>query len=192
MKNHDGWLNSTNALLGAQLFLAPGSPGDSGNAAGWPLVQTVGFCVAAVLLLGLLVVTVARVLHASTGLRYAKRKPAGAGGAFEKTIIGPREVEKPADPERLSQHIVERSEQIHRALCKEPSEIEVEMCLLGYRACVDDMITLGLLVEEELPGAGSLKRAKLKGVRQRAFGTLRHTREAFPPGVLCARHRERS
>lgn len=84
------------------------------------------------------------------------------------------------NPRLLSKQIVERLRQIRRALDEEPSEVEVEMCALGYGVCADDMIALGLLVEEELAGAGPLRRARLQAFRRKAASSLSLTREAFP------------
>lgn len=36
-------------------------------------------------------------------------------------------------PEELSRRIVERADEIHRTLLESPSEVQVEMCTLGYR-----------------------------------------------------------
>lgn len=94
-------------------------------------------------------------------------------------------------PRLLSKQIVERLRQIRRALDEEPSEVEVEMCALGYGVCADDMIALGLLVEEELAGAGPLRRARLQAFRRKAASSLSLTREAFPPEAVCISPRRR-
>ena len=93
-------------------------------------------------------------------------------------------------PEDLSTSIVERATEIQRTLAEEHSEIRVEMCTLGYRACVNDMITLTHLTNEELPNAGLLRRMKLRRARKKATDALAGAREALPPGALRATRQE--
>src|SRR5829696_6141247 len=53
-------------------------------------------------------------------------------------IVRYRSRQKATDtPEELSRRIVERADEMYRALLQSPSEIQVEMCALGYRACVN-------------------------------------------------------
>jgi hypothetical protein len=94
-------------------------------------------------------------------------------------------------PEELSRRIVERADEIHRTLLESPSEVQVEMCALGYRACVNDMITLTHLVNEEYPDVGPYKRLKLRTARRRATDSLSGAREAMPPGALRATRQEK-
>jgi hypothetical protein len=96
----------------------------------------------------------------------------------------------PNSPEDLSRSIVERAAEIQRTLAEEHSEIRVEMCTLGYRACVNDMITLTHLTNEELPNAGLLRRMKLHRARKKATDALAGAREALPPGALRATRQE--
>jgi hypothetical protein len=93
-------------------------------------------------------------------------------------------------PEELSRSIVERAAEIRRTLAESPSEIRVEMCALGYRACVNDMITLTHLTNEEFPNAGFFRRMKLRRVRKKATDALAEAREALPPGALRATRQE--
>ena len=93
-------------------------------------------------------------------------------------------------PEELSHSIVERATEIRRTLAEEYSEIRVEMCTLGYRACVNDMITLTHLANEELPNAGLFRRMKLRRARKKATDALVEAREALPPGALRATRQE--
>jgi hypothetical protein len=93
-------------------------------------------------------------------------------------------------PEDLSRSIVERATEIQRTLAESPSEIRVEMCTLGYRACVNDMITLTHLANEELPNANFLRRMKLHRARRKATDALVEAREALPPGALRATRQE--
>jgi len=95
-------------------------------------------------------------------------------------------------PEDISRSIVERTAEIRRALQEEPdSGVRLEMCALGYRACVNDMITLTHLVNEEAPNAPIFRRLRLRRARKRAIEALSATREALPPGLLRAEHQER-
>ncbi len=104
-----------------------------------------------------------------------------AAGGEEPVEIG---------PEELSRSIVERAEEIRRTLLESPSEVQVEMCALGYRTCVNDMITLTNLMNEEARSAGPIRRLKLRRWRRRATDSLSGAREALPPGALRATRQE--
>jgi hypothetical protein len=93
-------------------------------------------------------------------------------------------------PEELSRSIVERAAEIQRTLTESPTEIRIEMCALGYRACVNDMITLTHRINEELPHAGLLRRMELRRARKKATDALAGAREALPPGALRATRQE--
>jgi len=93
-------------------------------------------------------------------------------------------------PEELSRRIVERADEIHRTLLESPSEVQVEMCALGYRACVNDMITLTHLVNEESKATGPIRRLRLRVARRHATDSLSIAREAMPPDVLRATRQE--
>lgn len=93
-------------------------------------------------------------------------------------------------PEELSSFIVERTAEIRRTLAESPSEVQVEMCALGYRACVNDMITLTHLANEELPNANFLRRFVLRRARKKATDALTQTREALPASALRATRQE--
>ena len=118
--------------------------------------------------------------------------------AYRMRLISPEEVmdyglQQPPtaeSPERLSRFIVERATEIRRALAEEPSEIRVEMCTLGYKACVNDMITLTHLANAELPNAGFLRRVRLRRARKKATDALAEARKALPPGALRATRQE--
>jgi hypothetical protein len=95
-------------------------------------------------------------------------------------------------PEGLSRSIVERAEEIQRALEEDPpDEVRVEMCALGYRACANDMITLTHLTNETLPNASLLQRVRLRRARRKAIDALTGARKALPPGALRAAPQER-
>ena len=126
-------------------------------------------------------------------LRHIVRHPAyGARWLSPEAIVKGREREPPAEetPEELSRRIVERADEIHRTLLESPSEIQIEMCALGYRACVNDMITLTHMINEEMKTAGPIKRLWLRAARRRATDSLNGAREAMPPGALRATHQE--
>ena len=94
------------------------------------------------------------------------------------------------NPEELSRLIVERADEIHRTLLESPSEVQVEMCTLGYRECVNDMITLTHLINEESRTVGPIRRLRLRAARRRATDSLFMAREAMPPGALRATRQE--
>ncbi len=131
-------------------------------------------------------------LAAALLLRYIFRSPAyWARRLSPEGIMRHRAPETQADtPEELSRRIVERADEIHRTLLESPSEVQIEMCALGYRACVNDMITLTHLVNEEMKSAGPVKRLKLHAARKRATDSLSGAREAMPPGALRATRQE--
>lgn len=131
-------------------------------------------------------------LVAALLLRHLMSNPVyGARWLSPEAIVKSQEQESPAEtPEGLSRRIVERAEEIHRALSESPSEIQIEMCALGYRACVNDMITLTHLVNEELPSVGPIRRFKLRTARRRATDSLSRAKEAMPPGALRSTHHQ--
>ena len=132
-------------------------------------------------------------LAAAFLLRYILRSPAYRARRLSPEAItrhrGAPEAEADT-PEELSHRIVERADEIHRTLLESPSEVQVEMCALGYRACVNDMITLTHLVNEGMNTAGPVKRFKLRAARRRATDSLNGAREAMPPGALRATRQE--
>lgn len=110
-----------------------------------------------------------------------------------QTITGQRQRKAhPASPRELCDSIVERAVEIRRALASKesPSEVRVEMCALGYKACANDMITLTHLINEELATAGPLRRLRLRRCRKRATDALSLAREALPTGALRATRHE--
>jgi hypothetical protein len=69
-------------------------------------------------------------------------------------------------PERLCQHIVECSYEIRRPLLRQSSGAEFGMYIPGYRACLNDSITLNRLINKELPEYGILRRLRPKIARR--------------------------
>ena len=133
-----------------------------------------------------LTLVVALLLHYVAGNpRYRARR------LSPEAIVGYRTQERKADtPEELSRRIVERADEIHRTLLESPSEVQVEMCALGYRACVNDMITLTHLINEESKTTGPIRRLRLRAARRHATDSLSIAREAMPPDVLRATRQE--
>ena len=123
--------------------------------------------------------------HAMGSPAYRARRLSPEGIVRNRT-----EVPLPDTPEELSRQIVERADEIQRTLLESPSEVQVEMCALGYRTCVNDMITLTHLVNEEMKSAGPVKRLKLRSARRRATGSLSGAKEAMPPDALRATRQE--
>jgi hypothetical protein len=133
-----------------------------------------------------LTLVVALLLHYVTGNPgYRARRLSPEAIVGYRTREGENET-----PEELSRRIVERADEIHRTLLESPSEVQVEMCALGYRACVNDMITLTHLINEESKSASPIKRLRLRSARRRATDSLSVAREAMPPGALRATRQE--
>jgi hypothetical protein len=138
---------------------------------------------APILPLTLLVALVARRWTSSAFYRMRAISP-------EEIVVHRHRTPEADSPEEISRSIVERANEIRRSLAEEPSEIRVEMCTLGYKACVNDMITLTHLTNEELPNAGLLRRMQLRRARKKATDTLAEARKALPPGALRATRQE--
>jgi hypothetical protein len=134
--------------------------------------------------LTLLVALLARRWFGSAAFRMRRLTP--------EAITGSKSRRPAADsPEDLSRSIVERATEIRRTLLAgSPSEIRIEMCALGYRACVNDMITLTHLANQELSNTNFLRRFKLRRARKKATDALAEAKEALPPGALRATRQE--
>jgi hypothetical protein len=120
-----------------------------------------------------------------SSLRYWARK------LSPERIVGYRDAEESVSAERLCRHIVERSDRIYATLLDTPSEVEVEMCTLGYRTCAGDMIMLACLVNEELPKSGSIRRIRLRVAYRRAAASVSRVRKVLPADALHVPHQER-
>jgi hypothetical protein len=156
------------AVIGLLWFLASGS---------------LALLLVPILPLTLVVALLLHYLMGSPGYRARRLSP--------EAIVGYRTYVRESDvPEELSRRIVERADEIHRTLLESPSEVQVEMCTLGYRACVNDMITLTHLINEESKSAGPIRRLRLRSARRRATDSLSMAREAMPPGALRATRQE--
>jgi hypothetical protein len=112
-----------------------------------------------------------------------------------ESIAGYRPPEAPADPgeqptRQLSRSIIERSEEIQRTMSESPSRIQIEMCAIGYRSCVNDMISLTHKINVALPEANLIERMRLRTDRRRATDSLAKARRSLPPGTLRATRQE--
>ncbi len=107
-------------------------------------------------------------------------------------IVEYQNSEESLSPEVLSRQIVECSDQIRRTLLGEPSEAEVEICALGCSACMDDLITLALLIKEEQSRAGPVRRIKLMSAYRRATDSLTRTRQVLYLYTVSVPSEERS
>ena len=175
-----GWIK---AALGSWLLTAPFMLNFGGPAAwnAWAVgtlttIVSVGVAGIAFALLS---------LPRATVLRYQARR------LTPQRIVEYRDFEEPPSPERLSQQIVERSDQIYRTLREKPSGTDLEMCALGYRACADDMIALTHLINEELTKSNPIRCARLRSARRRATNSLGRARKALPLVAARAAPRER-
>lgn len=101
--------------------------------------------------------------------------------AFEEAELSPKE---------MSRSIVERAEEIRRTMSESPSEVQVEMCAMGYRTCVNDMVKLTHGINVALQEANFLERVRLRSARRRATDSLSKTRQALPPSALRATRQE--
>lgn len=131
----------------------------------------------------LLVALVVRRLTRTNAYRLRRISPEVITG-FRSHVLGD------LTPEELSRTIVERAGEIQRTLEGHPSEVRIEMCALGYRTCVNDMITLSHLAREALPHANFLRRLRLNRARKRATEALSAARQALPPGAIRTTHQE--
>lgn len=98
-------------------------------------------------------------------------------------IVGYDGPEEPASPGRLCWHIVERSHQVHETLRRNPSEAQVEACILGHAACMDDLTSLIGLIADRRPKSGPLRRRSLGLIRWAATHSVRRAAEAFPEAL---------
>ena len=102
-----------------------------------------------------------------------------------ESIIWTRVTKDPARPEQLADHIAESTDRIRRTLLEKPSDLELEMCAVGYARCAQDAVILVRLIQEETKKCGPLRQLKLRAAQHRATDSLSRACEAFPPGVLC-------
>ena len=169
--------------LGAWLLVSPFALGFAGSGTAWNAW-----------IVGVLIVALTDTLRLTFDflswiraqkLRYQARR------ISPEKLIGYGEREEHMHPERLCRHIVESSYEIRRTLLGQSSGVEVGMCILGYRACVNGSITLDRLIDKEMPESGPVRRLRLDMIRRQATHSLARAREVIPPGVPHAWYRSR-
>ncbi len=169
--------------LGAWLLVSPVALSFAGSSAAWNAW-----------IVGALILTLADILSLAFDflcwlhvhdLRYQVRTITP-----ERLIRSPAP-DQPISPEQLCWQIVECSYEIRQTLLGRTSGVEVGMCILGYRACLNDDVTLHRLINKELPESGLLRRWRLKIARRQAARALSRTREVLPPGSPHVWHRSR-
>jgi hypothetical protein len=157
--------------LGAWLLASPFALGFAGSGAAWN-AWIVGTLILALADTLSLVFDFLSWLHAQR-LRYLARR------ISPEKLVGFGEPEEHIHPERLCRSIIECSYEIRRTLLERTSGVEVGMCLLGYRACVNDNITLNRLIDKELPESGPFRRLRLEMIRRQAAHSLSRARSSL-------------
>jgi hypothetical protein len=151
-----------------------------------------GVPAASALIAGALLVVTGEPLRALFGLAASAR---AALLVYDLKTLSPHQVSSfqgrcaSPGPELLARRIVECSSQIRVTMLEDPSEDEIETCIVGYRSCVDDMVTLAAMVGEEREKSGPLRRLKLRMVRGEALHSLACARETLRDAVGTARVR---
>jgi hypothetical protein len=173
----------TKVVLGAWLLVSPVALGFAGSGAAWN-AWVVGTLILALADILILAFDSLSWIHAQR-LRYQARR------ISPEKLLRYGEREEHVHPERLCRHIVECSYEIRRTLLGQTSGVEVGMCILGYRTCLNGGIKLNRLINKELPESGPLRRLRLKIARRQVAHSLLRVREVLPPGSPQAWHRSR-
>ncbi len=119
---------------------------------------------------------------------YGWRLRRGLHNISPQQIARYEEPEETVSPEALCRWIVERSYRIQRTMREHPPQMEAEMCVWGYRSCVNDMITLARMIDKERPEAGPMRRLRLRASRNMAARSLSRARQALPADALRPTH----
>jgi len=162
----------TRVGIGAWLLVSPFALGFAGSVIAWNTW-----------IAGVLMVALSDIPNLSFDLQSwlrAKRLAHQARAISPESIVGYVDSGEVVDPEYLSKQIAECAYQICQTRREHPSELEANMCALGYWACVSDMFTLDHLIEKKLPSAGITRRLRLKVARRRAVRSLSRARAALP------------
>ncbi|MDQ3942282.1 MAG: hypothetical protein M3254_04195 [Actinomycetota bacterium] len=101
-------------------------------------------------------------------------------------VLDHKPSEEPVGPRMLCRRIVERAEQIRRAMLEDPSEIEIDMCAMGYGACLEDMGLLINFVNAELSESTPIQRLRLRALRRKAARAIFRVNEVFQKHGRCA------
>ena len=163
----------TRVWIGAWLLVSPFALGFAGSVMAWNAW-----------IAGVLMVALTDIPNLSFDLQswlWAKRLGHQVRAISPGSIVGYVDPGDAVDPEHLSEQIAECAYQIYRTLSEHPSELEANMCALGYWFCVSDMFTLVHLIDKELPSAGITRRLRLEVARRRAVRSLSRARVALPP-----------
>jgi hypothetical protein len=172
---------SLGVLFPATPPFASGLPAQAGFPDGRML--GLGFAVAALLVIASL--AAARARSSLRDLVRAWRTAHRRRNLTPQKIVGYEGPARPEEtPDLISRRIVERSEQIRRALAAKPSEVEVTMCAIGYSACVHDLLALSRLVKVRSSTCGPIRQLRMRVALGRAADSLARTRKALP---ACAR-----
>ena len=162
----------TRVGIGAWLLVSPFALGFAGSVIAWNTW-----------IAGVLMVALSDIPNLSFDLQSwlrAKRLAHQARAISPESIVDYVDSGEAVDPEYLSKQIAECAYQICQTLREHPSELEANICALGYWACVSDMFTLDHLIEKKLPSAGTTRRLRLKVARRRAVRSLSRARAALP------------
>jgi hypothetical protein len=175
---HARWVFAIRILSGTWLVASPFVLGFGGLPA------------ASALIAGVLLVATGEPLRALFGLAASARV---ALLVYDLKTLSPRQVSSfqgrcaSPGPELLARRIVECSSQIRATMLEDPSEDEIKTCIVGYRSCVNDMVTLVAMVAQERPKSGVLRRLKLRMARGEARHALACAREGLRDAVGTAR-----
>jgi hypothetical protein len=169
--------------LGAWLLASPFALGFAGSGAAWN-TWIVGALILALADTLSLAFDFLSWLHAQK-LRYQARR------ISPEKLLRYEKQEEQVSPTQLSWHLVECSYEIRRMLLGQTSGVEVGMCVLGYRTCLNGGIRLNRLIDKELPESGPIRRLRLEMIRRQTAHSLARAREVVPPGVSQAWHRSR-
>jgi hypothetical protein len=169
--------------LGAWLLASPFALGFAGSGAAWN-TWIVGALILALADTLSLAFDFLSWLHAQK-LRYQARR------ISPEKLLRYEKQEEPVSPAQLCWHLVECSYEIRRTLLGQTSGVEVGMCVLGYRTCLNGGIRLNRLIDKELPESGPIRRLRLEMIRRQTAHSLARAREVVPPGVSQAWHRSR-
>ena len=164
--------------VGAWLLASPLVLGFAGSLSAWNAwaVGALTIALADVPTAAFALITLAVCLQRVRLCRQARRlSPQG--------IVGFEGPEVPPSPGRLCWHIVERSHETYDALRRNPLEAQVEACILGHAACVNDLTSLGGLIADRLPKSGPLRRRKLGLLRWAATRSVHRAGDAFPKAL---------
>lgn len=168
----------TKAGLGVWLLASPFLLGFAGSGVAWNAWIVGALTIAFADVRGIafvLVILAASLRRARLRFRVRRLSP--------EKIVGYEGPEEPQSPGRLCWHIVERSHQIHETLRENPSEAQVEACILGQAACMDDLTSLIELIAGRLSKSGPVRRCRLGLVRWAATRSIRRAAEAFPEAL---------